>query len=299
MDVAEERAIREEAMRWLDSRTGGSDMSWLRYVELRDYHTGGERLALIDRQRGIRKPGRMNAALSIRTTYTPPGQEPPYADHVGQDGLQRYKYQGTDPNSSDNRALRAAMENQLPLIWFIGIDKGLFEPIYPVWIIAEEPAQHQFVIVVGDDDDFERPGEHDLRRYSLRTSKTRLHQPVFRARVLHAYGARCSICRLKHPELLDAAHIIQDGRPHGDAIVPNGISLCKIHHATFDSNIVGIRPDLTLHVRPDVLDEVDGWMLKGGIQGVHNRRLDVLPTRKPEWPDPVRLEERYAAFQAH
>lgn len=299
MDLTEERSIREEAMRWLDDRAKSTDLSWVSYVELRDYHHGSERLALMDRQRGIRKPAHMNAALSIRTTYTKPGEEPPYADHVGEDGLQRYKYQGQDPNNYDNRALRTAMEHQLPIIWFIGIDKGLFEPIYPVWVIAEEPAQHQFVIVVGDDHDYVRPEASDIRRYSTRIARTRLHQPVFRARVLHAYGTKCSICRLKHPELLDAAHIIQDGRPHGEAIVPNGISLCKIHHAAFDANIVGIRPDLTLHVRPDVLDEVDGWMLKGGIQGIHDRKLDVLPMSRLEWPDPFRLEERYATFQSH
>lgn len=38
------------------------------------------------------------AALSIRTTYTSPGQVPPYEDAEGPDGLLRYKYRGQKPD---------------------------------------------------------------------------------------------------------------------------------------------------------------------------------------------------------
>lgn len=72
--------------------------------------------------------------------------------------------------------------------------------------------------------------------------------------------------------------------------------MCKIHHAAFDSKLLGIRPDLTLHVRQDVLLEVDGWMLEGGIQATHNKSLEVLPASTSAQPDSVRLESRYAEF---
>ena len=114
--------------------------------------------------------------------------------------------------------------------------------------------------------------------------------------MLLAYGGRCTVCRISHTELLDAAHIIADGEPMGQPVVPNGLSMCKIHHAAFDTAITGIRPDLTLHVRQDVLDEIDGWMLKGGIQAVHNAKLEVLPVSAAARPDSERLEERYSAF---
>ena len=74
--------------------------------------------------------------------------------------------------------------------------------------------------------------------------------------------------------------------------------MCKIHHAAFDSKILGIRPDLSLHVRQEILDEHDGWMLKGGIQGVHNTSLAVLPSVRAARPDVERLEQRYADFLA-
>jgi putative restriction endonuclease len=49
--------------------------------------------------------------------------------------------------------------------------------------------------------------------------------------VMQAYGTRCAVCSLTHGQLLDAAHIVEDGLPKGDPVTPNGLSLCKIHHA--------------------------------------------------------------------
>jgi putative restriction endonuclease len=38
-----------------------------------------------------------------------------------------------------------------------------------------------------------------------------------------------------------------------------------VHHAAFDVNIVGVRPDLVLDVRYDVLAEIDGPILQHGL----------------------------------
>jgi putative restriction endonuclease len=208
-------------------------------------------------QTGIWKPAGLSAALSIRTTYTPPDQPPPYEDDLGLDGYVRYKYRGTDPNHSDNRALRDALATHVPLIYFIGLDKGLYSVHYPVWIVSEDRARLEFTVAV---DEGQRPtGTVDLvwpdKAYALRLTQQRLHQPVFRTRVLRAYKDTCAICRLRHADLLDAAHIIPDNQPRGDAIVPNGLALCKIHHAAYDRNIVGIRPDLIVEIQPKVLAE--------------------------------------------
>ena len=282
-------------MRWLDERpTPMVDFAWLAGFEYE-----GERVPLMDRQRGIRKPAGFEAALAIRTTFTPPTQLPPYADAIGGDGLQRYKYRGNDPQHPENVALRRAFQNKLPLIWFVGVESGRYEPIYPIWVVGDDPANLEFALAVHEGQRFITPDQvidNDTRNYVERMTKQRLHQRVFRSRVLLAYEGRCAICMIKHAELLDAAHIVADGRPNGQPVVPNGLSLCKIHHAAFDAGILGIRPDLTLHVRADVLVEVDGWVLKGGIQGVHDTRLSVLPKIKAAQPSRDRLEERYAEF---
>jgi putative restriction endonuclease len=290
------RRVRQAAMQWLDERPHPQvDYAWLSTFDFQ-----GRRLPLMDRQRGIRKPAAMNAALSMRTVYTKPGDKPPYADAEGRDGLQRYKYRGDDPQHPENRALRRAFEDGLPMIWFVGVAQAVYEPIYPVWIVADEPAELQFALALDEGQRLVTPGATlamDMRRYVERTNKVRLHQPMFRARVLAAYETRCAVCRLRHASLLDAAHIIADGKPHGDPVVPNGLAMCKIHHAAFDSNIMGIRPDLSVHIRSDILQEVDGPMLRHGLQGMHNQQVQA-PRAKAARPDEDRLEERYTEFLA-
>ncbi|MGH4002302.1 MAG: HNH endonuclease [Pseudonocardiaceae bacterium] len=255
----------------------------------------------MDRQRGIRKPAVLDEALSIRTTYTKPGAMPPYADAIGSDGLQRYKYRGNDPDHPENVALRRAFERKLPIIWFVGVAPGLYEPIYPVWVISDDPKRLEFALALDQGQRFVHPGQtldEDSRQYVERLTKQRLHQPVFRAQVLIAYDGRCTVCNLGHSNLLDAAHIIADTKPNGQPVVPNGMAMCKIHHAAFDSKILGIRPDLTLHIRQDILNEIDGPMLQHGLKEMHNRALMKLPTVKAARPDADRIEERYAEFVA-
>lgn len=297
VDSSVELALREAAMAWLDRRpTSRVDFNWLSSFEYE-----GTRIALMDRQRGIRKPAGLQAALAIRTTFTPPGQLPPYADDIGPDGLQRYKYRGTDPQHPENVALRRARDLDLPLIWFVGVASGVYEPIYPVWVVGDDPKSLEFAIAVDPAQRLITPSTDlspAMRAYAERLTKQRLHQPVFRTQVLLAYEGRCTVCNLGHAELLDAAHIIADGKPNGLPVVPNGLAMCKIHHAAFDSRILGIRPDLTLHLRQDILDEVDGPMLRHGLQDMHNKKLMRLPTMAAARPDRSRLEERYEEFLA-
>lgn len=290
------RLVRQSAMAWLDGH--GADL--VTQASLSAFEYDGHRLPLMDRQRGIRKPAGMDAALSIRTVFTEPGQVPPYADAEGDDGLVRYKYRGDDLMHPENRALRRAYLDGLPLIWFVGIAAGQYKPVYPVWIVADEPDQLQFAIALDQGQRLIKPGEDvgaETRRYMETLNQVRLHQPMFRARVLAAYESRCALCRLRHIELLDAAHIIPDGLPNGDPVVPNGLALCKIHHAAYDRNILGVRPDLVIEIRHDILDEIDGPMLRHGLQEMNGLRLTV-PTSRRSQPDTSRLEQRYAEFRA-
>jgi putative restriction endonuclease len=134
------------------------------------------------------------------------------------------------------------------------------------------------------------------RRYITRQVQQRLHQESFRQRVLYAYRAHCAVCRLRHAELLEAAHILPDGHPHGEPIVANGVALCKLHHAAFDANILGIAPNYQIEIRLDVLEEKDGPMLRHGLQGFHGQWL-LTPHREVLRPKREFLEERYAVFR--
>lgn len=294
-------------MEWLDGRTSRGTSSVTR-AELSDFSFDGRRIPLVDPQQGIRKPQGMSAALSILTTYPRSGRPAPYDDLPGDDGMMRYKWRGLDPEHSDNRALREACRRGLPLIWFFAAAPGVFHAIYPVVLVAEEPEQHQFVVDLAPGslapgslapDGLslralpESPAE---RAYAERLTRQRLHQPVFRARVLQAYETRCAMCRLRHTELLDAAHITPDAGG-GVPLVSNGLSLCKIHHAAYDANILGVRPDLVVVVREDVLREKDGPMLQYGLQAMAGVGLSV-PAVRANRPEREALEQRYEQFLA-
>jgi putative restriction endonuclease len=196
------------------------------------------------------------------------------------------------------------MELGKPLAWLRGVGRGVFELVQRVWLVDEEPEQHQFVLALDEimreqrrPDVFLTPPDLARRReYAERVVRQRLHQPLFRRQVLAAYRTQCALCRLRHGELLDAAHIKEDSEG-GEPIVPNGIAMCAIHHRAFDSFVLGVRPDYVVEVRQDVLDEVDGPTLLHALQGIHGSAL-VVPTRRIARPDPQLLERRYERFRA-
>ena len=78
----------------------------------------------------------------------------------------------------------------------------------------------------------------------------------------------------------------------------NGLALCKIHHAAYDSGVLGIRPDLVVQIRADLLAEIDGPMLEHGLKGRHGQQLMAVPRVRAERPDRDLLERRYAGFRS-
>lgn len=255
----------------------------------------------IKAQKGIFKPRQCaRVPLSIMTSDTGP-----YSDSFGPDNLLRYTY---GPDERDNDGLRTAQATRTPLIYLHKIEKSTYLPAWPVFIVGDNPALRQFTVAVDEPrlhltsaDVAFAVGEADAevrRRYITGTFRQRLHQRGFRERVLRAYQDRCALCRIRHRELLDAAHIIPDADDTGDPVVSNGLSLCKIHHAAFDRYFLTIRPDYIVEIRKDLLEEIDGPMLRHGLQELHGTRI-VVPRRPDLRPDVARLERRYEAFRSH
>jgi putative restriction endonuclease len=197
------------------------------------------------------------------------------------------------------------MRRRVPLIYLHGVAEGWYVAAWPVFIVQDDPAGLTFTALVGSEPvNLSGPESlagmvsesEDLRRYATRATLVRLHQRSFRMRVIMAYRERCTICRLRHHELLDAAHILPDGHPDGRPIIPNGLSLCRLHHAAFDANVLGVTPDLEVEIRHDVLEEKDGPMLQHGIQGFHGARIHV-PRSEHLRPNREFLAERYELFR--
>jgi putative restriction endonuclease len=272
----------------------GEVLPWNALREGFDFH--GRRFPFVSQQ-GILKPRGMDLALSITTSA-----DNPYSDEVDAEGFIVYHYQGTDPYRYDNVAVRHAGIEGVPLIYFHGIAIGRYQVFWPAFVQHDDPSTLTFRVAV-DEPQVLRPDltpevvDELHRRYTTQLAKRRVHQALFRERVLTAYASRCAICRLRHRELLDAAHIVPDSHPEGVPAVPNGMSLCKIHHSAFDANILGVRPDYVVEIREDVLTESDGPMLRHGLQELHRSRLH-LPARRHLRPDRELLEDRYEAFRA-
>lgn len=259
----------------------------------------GRRVPLVGPQ-GIFKPAVLQLPLSITTAPPVEGRPPPYEDAIDESGLITYRYRGIDPEHRDNVGLRETMRRQVPLFYFFGTERGWYQAVYPVFVVGEAPGQNAFMVQAEDAwaaGDAPLGADDPRRRYITRQVQQRIHQAQFRTKVIRAYRTRCAVCSLHdHRELLDAAHILPDGHPEGAPVLPNGLSLCKLHHAAYDANLIGVRPDYEIEVQRRVLDETDGPMLLHGLQGMNGRRL-IVPGRPEQRPDPRYLEERYELFR--
>lgn len=268
---------------------------------LADFELNGTRIPLVGPS-GIWRPATCELPLSITTVASGP-----YEDSFDvAAGTLRYAYRGTDPSHRDNRGLRDAMRRRVPLVYFQAIEPGRYVAAYPVFVTADDPRSLMFTIQV-DDLALGLAGAYAIhaiqedeaeprRAYVTATFRRRLHQVAFRERVVRAYRERCALCRLRHRELLDAAHITPDRDDQGDPVISNGLALCKLHHAAFDRFFFAVRPDYVIEVRPSILAESDGPMLVVGLQQIHGARIE-LPSRAQDLPDPLRLARRLEEFR--
>lgn len=266
----------------------------------------GKRIPLVNPQRGIFKPRQMQFLLSIRTVFPAPGGRIWYDDqrevhrqiYEGDETVD-YAFMGKNPEAADNRWLREAFENKVPVIYFLGVAPRRYQAILPVFITGWDAGALKAQVAFGV------PGQEMLappknvveRRYALRSVKHRLHQTSFREAVITAYNGRCALSGMPEPRLLDAAHIISDKDERlGQPIVSNGIPLSKTHHAAFDKHLIGIDPDYRVHISDQLLGKHDGPMLEALKQldggSIH------LPRRAKDQPDRDRLALRFERFKA-
>ena len=292
-DREHDRLVRDAAFAWLERLEAVHGDVLPAGALAGGFAFGSGRVPVVSPQ-GIFKPRILRAPLSIRTAH-----DGPYADELGPSGLFRYMYRGDDPAHRDNAGLRFAMEQRLPLVYFIAVAPARYEALRPAYVAGESRGDRCFWIAPGGGAPAYGLGDApDIRAYAATQALQRLHQGRFRERVLGAYRERCAFCSLRRRELLDAAHIIPDAEPGGVAEVRNGIALCRLHHATFDRHVVGVRPhDHVITVRRDVMDEEDGPTLRYAIQGLDGQPM-ALPRRAGDRPERGFLETRYRRFLA-
>lgn len=303
-DVDVDGAVRLRSFAFLEGKRTLYPDALPRRVLQDGFEFEGRRVPLVGPQ-GIFRPALCRLPLTITTAPPAEGKKAPYDDQLSSDGLLHYRYRGTHPEHRENEGLREAMRRTVPLIYLHGVTEGWYVAVWPVFVVGDDPHTLTFAVSVGErPEDLSGPASladleletDEARRYATRATLFRLHQQSFRMRVLRAYRERCAICRLRHLELLQAAHILPDGHPRGLPVVPNGLALCALHHAAFDRNVLGVRPDLRVEVRLDVLEEEDGPMLEHGLQGFHGVVV-MVPRAERSRPNREFLAERYEMFR--
>ena len=279
----------------------------------------GERIHLATRAKGIFKPRQMSTLLSIKTVIPKVGRKVWYDDQhqANQAAFEerdhfRYDFEKGGPKTHGNALLRRAWEEGTPIIYFFPLRPPgyrrppSYQPIFPAYINGWDPVTAECrvcpaILPVGSPMIYQKLpslSESDVeRRYSMRLTRQRLHQSLFREVVLDAYGGQCAISGLPERSLLDAAHIVEDGDEKlGQPTVQNGLPLSRIHHTAYDSDLIGIDPYYRVHVSERLLELHDGPMLDA-LKGVDGSRIR-LPGRREDYPDPHRLEHRFERFRA-
>ncbi len=259
---------------------------------------GNEEVLLANRARGIFRPRQMRqGVLSIKTTVAREGRVQRYDDVASDAGFFEYRFQGTDPNNHDNRALKESWDNQLPFIYFHGVCAAFYSALFPCFIESWDAAALTVRVVVGAVTSAIPAVQmsEDLRRYSTIEAKVRLHQAAFRGLVLSAYDNKCAISGLPERRLLQAAHILPDRDVRGQPVANNGIALSSLHHHAFDLNLIGIDPDGCIHVNRDLLELHDGPTLQVALQNIDQKRIR-FPIAHEDKPNRDYLAERFEQF---
>jgi putative restriction endonuclease len=291
MNDARDDLLRAAAFNALDVlRTRFGDTLPLEKGLSEKFSFNGKRVPFLNHYRGVFKAGEQvgTAALSVLTS----ANSPYAADEETEDGYW-YAYA---PGDRDNGYLRTAYQLQVPIIYFRSFQKGWYTPIYPVFVEHDDPIARRVFLspgvatVMGESE----PAAGVTREYTMQITKRRLHQGRFRGLVMKAYAEKCTICRLKKPQLLEAAHIRADSHPDSSSLVTNGMSLCTIHHRAYDERLIGIDADYRVHVAKDMLEENDGPMLDL-LKASHGSKI-LLPHYTHDRPDRDLLSERFERF---
>ena len=273
----------------------GADVPYAALAE--GFNFRGQRVPFLNKAYGIYCSRVQSGPAALSVNSSP--KQIRYQDEQTPDGV-LYRYQGDDPVNHFNRWLRSAHLLDVPIVYFVGTRPNWYRPIYPTYVVDDEPAELRVLLTFGkmrgpyDEREPVHIPDTIERRYVVREVKQRIHQAQFRGLVLPAYKDRCAICRLREVRLLDAAHIVADAEEEGIPAVSNGLSFCSIHHRAFDQHLVGVSPDYVVHVSRRLREDEDGPMLDL-LKGFHDAPL-AKPKRALDWPDPERLEARFARF---
>ena len=134
-----------------------------------------------------------------------------------------------------------------------------------------------------------QPIEVDRQRIRVtRTAHPR--SPKFRQMMLEVYAHRCAMCGIQL-DLVDAAHIVPHAHPQGFDIVSNGLALCALHHRSFDTGLLYVQGDYSIHVNSARVRHLRMMGKTNGLQRyIQQLRRELLLPSEDNWrPAPDNL----------
>jgi len=166
------------------------------------------RVSFLSHMKGIYRAAaqRGPAALSINTS-----SRSPYGDRETDEGV-LYAYRSGEFAEADNRALRAAFELQVPLVYFVGTRPGWYKPFYPCYVVADDPIAQEVLVTKGEmAGPFEERepilSEDPIeRRYAVREMRVRAPGAVPQPGDPCVYLAMCDLPAERDPSSRRRAH---------------------------------------------------------------------------------------------
>ncbi len=210
----------------------------------------------------------------------------------------RYDY-APPSREHENDGLKNVMAAGKPVILLKQV-KAKPRPEYmvvaPLYVDGFDDARRQFALSTREvlEAETQAPGALVVREiqkaYGETTVRTRLHQAYFRRDVLSVYRSRCCVCELRVRPLLQGAHIVPDAVAEGIAAVQNGLSLCSLHHAAYDRNILRVKTDYTIAVEHEWIETGDNFA-RASLSEFDGRTIR-LPGERAHYPNPDLLAWR-------
>ena len=131
----------------------------------------------------------------------------------------------------------------------------------------------------------------EVNRQRIRVTRTAYpRSPRFRQEVLEAYSHRCAMCGIQL-DLIDAAHIVPHSHPKGVDTVNNGLALCTLHHRSFDTGLLYVEDDYSIHVNSAKVEHLRKVGRADGLQWYEQQleRELLLPDNYDLFPKPDNL----------
>lgn len=126
-------------------------------------------------------------------------------------------------------------------------------------------------------------------------TRTRLRQGYFREVVLNRYHHRCLVTGLELDSLIEVAHIIPWSENEALRLVPdNALPLNPFVHRAYDLDLIGIDPELRIHVSNELLGAASENRRLGFLDRINGADLLVDPDGPS--PSPDHLGQRYERF---